>query len=45
VADLLREACTRHGATLLMVCHQPEVAARFPTRVAFQDLNRAAGAA
>jgi putative ABC transport system ATP-binding protein len=41
VADLLRTVSVAHGCTLLMVCHQPEIAAHFPQRIAFASLNRA----
>jgi putative ABC transport system ATP-binding protein len=42
VAELLAAACREHGCTLVLVCHQPQIAARFPLRLDFAALNRAA---
>jgi putative ABC transport system ATP-binding protein len=36
--DLIREACSRAGASLLLVTHDRDVAARFERRHAFADL-------
>ncbi|MEK7415765.1 MAG: ABC transporter ATP-binding protein [Planctomycetota bacterium] len=41
ITALLRRVCTDHGCSLIMVCHQPEIAAGFPARVDFTTLNRA----
>ncbi len=42
IASLLRRVCADHGCTLVMVCHQPEIAALFPQRIDFTALNRTA---
>lgn len=39
---LLRGACERHGAALLLVSHDTEVLASFDTTLALHDINRAA---
>jgi ABC-type lipoprotein export system ATPase subunit len=44
IAALLRRVCADHGCSLVMVCHQPEIAAQFPQRVDFTALNRVAAA-
>ncbi len=41
VAALLRRACSEHGCSLVLVCHQDEIAAGFPHRIDFLRLNRA----
>ncbi len=40
ISILLRRVCADHGCSLVMVCHQPEIAAHFPQRIAFTTLNR-----
>ena len=39
---LLRSACERHGAALLLVSHDPEVLSSFDRTVLLHELNRAA---
>ncbi len=39
IAALLRRVRADHGCSLVMVCHQPEIAAQFPQRVDFTALN------
>ena len=41
---LLRETCAEQGAALLLVSHDPEVLAQFPTLLDFKDLSRPAAA-
>lgn len=43
--DLIREACTRAGASLLLVTHDRDVASRFERRHAFADLASSADGA
>lgn len=45
VIDLLRDACRAEGAALLVVTHDPLVAAQFPRRLRLEDFNRAASGA
>lgn len=42
---LLRGACARHGAALLLVSHDPDILGAFEARVALEELNRVAGEA
>ena len=42
VIDLLKDTCTEHGVSLLVVTHAPEVAGRFPRRLRLEEFNRAA---
>ena len=42
VIDLLRNTCTEQGVALLVVTHDPAVAAEFPRRLRLEDFNRAA---
>lgn len=42
IAALLRQICADHGCTLVMVCHQPEIAAGFPQRKNLGEINRLA---
>jgi putative ABC transport system ATP-binding protein len=41
VTDLVQHLATQAGSTLVMVCHQPIIAARFGQRIDIRDLNRA----
>jgi len=41
VVDLLTSTCTEHGVALLVVTHDPHVAAQFPRRLALAEFNRA----
>ena len=42
VIDLVRGTCTEQGVALLLVTHDPAVAAQFPRRLRLEDFNRAA---
>jgi ABC-type lipoprotein export system ATPase subunit len=42
VIDLLRGTCSEQGVALLVVTHDPAVAAEFPRRLKLEDFNRAA---
>jgi len=42
VIDLLRDTCRDQGSALLVVTHDPAVAAQFPRRLRLEDFNRAA---
>ena len=42
VIDLLRGTCAERGVALLVVTHDPAVAAEFPRRLKLEDFNRAA---
>lgn len=42
VIDLLRDSCRDQGSALLVVTHDPAVAAQFPRRLRLEDFNRAA---
>jgi putative ABC transport system ATP-binding protein len=42
VIDLVRDTCTEQGVALLLVTHDPAVAAGFPRRLRLEDFNRAA---
>ena len=41
VVASLQEACRKHGCSLLVVSHEPDVVEAFEQRVAFMELNRA----
>jgi ABC-type lipoprotein export system ATPase subunit len=43
VIDLVRGTCTEQGVALLVVTHDPGVAAQFPRRLRLEDFNRVAG--
>jgi putative ABC transport system ATP-binding protein len=43
VVEKLREACQKHGCSLIVVSHQAEVVSAFETQVSFLELNRAFG--
>jgi len=45
VVDKLREVCSTHGCSLVVVSHQNEVVSAFEQRVSFLELNRAFDAA
>ena len=45
VIDLLRNTCAEQGVALLVVTHDPAVAAEFPRRLKLEDFNRAAAGA
>ncbi len=42
VIDLVRGTCTEQGVALLLVTHDPAVAAEFPRRLRLEEFNRAA---
>lgn len=42
VIDLVRNTCAEQGVALLVVTHDPAVAAEFPRRLRLEDFNRAA---
>ncbi|MFM7108621.1 MAG: ABC transporter ATP-binding protein [Planctomycetaceae bacterium] len=42
VIDLVRDTCAEQGVALLVVTHDPAVAAEFPRRLKLEDFNRAA---
>jgi len=44
VVASLQAACRKHGCSLLLVSHEPDVIAAFQRRIAFMDLNRAMAA-
>ena len=41
VVDKLREVCSTHGCSLVVVSHQGDVVSAFENRVSFLELNRA----
>ena len=43
VVALLRQACEKHGCSLLVVSHEKEIIASFEKQVPFLELNRAFG--
>jgi ABC-type lipoprotein export system ATPase subunit len=45
VIDLLKNSCAEQGVALLVVTHDPAVAAEFPRRLRLEDFNRAAAPA
>ena len=42
VIDLVRGTCTEQGVALLLVTHDPAIAAQFPRRLRLEEFNRAA---